>query len=253
MRKTAMAAAVLAALLLLLAGCSFSFSSAKVEKALMTTALDENGAPVDSVQSYPADTETLYASAELRNAPDNTRIRIVWTYETAGDKIGETTVDSGDITDRYLSGTLTNDGLFPAGDYKVDFYVDDREEPDATAEFSVTAVEYAYVEDAHMTSGMGADGKPADTIDTVGVQGTWVVSAVLRNTAPGTMIHFVWFSPDGQVVFVQDFDPQGQKDVYIACSLQLNQAVPEGDYSVGIYVDDSEDPAAKVEFTAKAQ
>jgi hypothetical protein len=253
MRKTVLAAALVAALVLPLAGCNFSFSTAKVEQACMTTAVDEDGKPVDSVRSYPADTETVYAAALLKNAPNNTQLRIVWTYVTTGEKIAETPLDSGDISSRYITATLKPRGLLPVGDYKVEFFVEERKDPDATVEFSVTAAEGTVIKNAHMTSGFDANGNPLDIIDTVDVKGEWIVCAALHNTQPGTIVYFVWRTPDGEPAFEYDFDPQGKSDVYISCTLKLANEVPEGLYSVDIYVDENEEPSATVEFNVKAQ
>ena len=37
----------------------------------------------------------------------------------------------------YVYSSLTLDSLWPVGDYSVEIYIDSREEPDATVNFSV--------------------------------------------------------------------------------------------------------------------
>ena len=64
---------IAAALSIVLLGCSFNVTTAKIEDAIMTNSIDENGAPGEEVVSYSADAATLYASAKVRNAPDNTK------------------------------------------------------------------------------------------------------------------------------------------------------------------------------------
>ena len=239
-------------------GCSFSATTAKIEDAIMTDSIDAEGKPGEEVVSYPADAQTLYASAKIKNAPDNTKIRIVWTYVTENQLIDEVTMDSGDISDRYIYSDLTPTAILPLGDYKVEFFVEEREEPDAVVKFVVVDAENktaavttdgAYLEDIHMTSSMGADGVPVDTIDTVAPTGTWYVSAVLRNTQPDTMVHFVWYDTDGNVIDSFDFNPEGKTDVYISGSLELTTIAPEGQYLVELYLDDAKTPAAQVTFT----
>ena len=51
--------------------------------------------------------------------------------------IDEVIIDSVGKSGVFIYSTLTNDGLWPVGDYSVDIFIDDREEPDATVKFSV--------------------------------------------------------------------------------------------------------------------
>ena len=129
------------ALAIFTVGCSFSFSTAKIEDAIMTDSVDEEGKPGNTVTSFPADTAMLYTSAKIRNAPDNTKIRIVWTYVTGDQPIDEITLDSGEISDRYIYSNLAPTAILPEGDYQVEYFIEDRTEPDATVKFSVTAAE----------------------------------------------------------------------------------------------------------------
>ena len=257
-RKQVLRIAIAAAMSIFLLGCSFNVTTAKVEDAMMTTSIDENGAPGEEVVSYPADAAMLYASAKIRNAPDNTKIRIVWNYLTGDQLMDEITLDSGTISDRYIYSSFEPTGLLPEGDYAVSFYVEDRTEPDATAKFVVVAAENktaqvatngAYLEDVHMTSYIDDNGYPADTITTVAPTGTWYVSAILRNTQPDTMIHFVWYDSSNEMIDSFSFDPQGATDIYISGTLEITSIAPEGNYAVEIYVDDATEPAATVGFS----
>ena len=245
-----------AALSIFLLGCSFNVTTAKVEDAIMTNSIDENGVPGEEVVSYPADTETLYASAKIRNAPDNTKIRIVWTYVTGNQKMDEITLDSGTISDRYIYSSYAPTALLPEGDYQVEYFVEDRTEPDATTKFVVVAAaektsantDGAYIEDAHMTSYMDDMGVPADSISVVPSTGIWYVSAILRNTQADTMIRYIWYDTAGTQIDSYNFDPQGATDVYISGTLELTSVAPDGQYRVEIYIDDASAPAATVTF-----
>lgn len=243
------------ALALFAAACSFSVSTAKIEDAIMTTYIDAEGKPGEEVVSYPADAAMLYASAKLRNAPDNTLIKFVWTYVTENQLIDEVVVNSGDISDRYIFSNLEPTALLPEGDYKVEIFVDDREEPDATVKFVVVAAEMkaaatdgAYLEDTHMTSSVDANGMPVDNITILSSEGTWYVSSILRNTKPDTIIHYTWFDTNGNVVDSYDLNPEGATDVYIFGSFELASVAPEGRYRVEITIDDATVPAAAVDF-----
>ncbi|HNW05260.1 MAG TPA: zinc ribbon domain-containing protein [Oscillospiraceae bacterium] len=116
-----------------------SFTSAGLKNAHMTTAMDANGAPVDEVASYAPDAPELVAVAELRNAPIHTRVRFVWKYLPQDVLIAEYVMDSGENeTDVYVFSDITNDGPWPEGEYRVEFYIDDKTTPDATVTFTVT-------------------------------------------------------------------------------------------------------------------
>lgn len=242
-------------------GCSFSVSTAKVTDAIMTDSIDADGKPGNTVATYPADAGMLYTSAQIHNAPDNTNIRVVWIYVTTGETIQEINIDSGDMSDRYIYASLQLDTLYPEGDYEVRYFVDERKDPDATVKFRVVAAEEkaaavdmtgAYLEDVHMTSGIDENGRPVDTILSVPPTGTWYVSAILRNTQPDTMIHYVWYDTQNNIIDQYDFDPKGESDVYIYGNMALSTIAPEGEYWVELYIDDATMPAAQVGFNVIA-
>ena len=245
---------VVATLTVFVLGCSFSVSTAKIEDALMTTSIDANGMPGEQVVSYTSDAPMLYTSAKLLNAPDNTSIRIVWTYLTGDQLMNEITLDSGDISDRYIFSSYEPAAALPEGNYQVEFFVEDRDEPDATVMFIVIAGEpmvaanVAYLEDTHMTSNIDASGVPVDTISTVASTGTWYVSTILRNTQPDTLLKYVWYDTNGNIIDSYSLDPQGAIDVYVFGSLELASVAPSGQYRIEIYINDAAVPAAAVDF-----
>jgi hypothetical protein len=237
-------------------GCSFSVSTAKIEDAIMTNSVDADGKPGEEVVSFTADAAMLYTSAKIRNAPDNTQIRIVWTYVTENQLIDEIVVDSGTISDRYIYSNLEPTAALPLGDYQVQYFIDDRETPDATVKFVVVAAaakaettDGAYLEDFHMTSAVDASGAPVDNVTTLGTTGTWYVSSILRNTQPDTMIHYTWYDTNGNLIDSYDLDPKGATDVYVFGSFVLSDVAPEGQYRVEIFLDDATQPAGSVDFT----
>lgn len=247
------AAAVLAVLTV---GCSFSVSTANISDAIMTDSIDADGKPGNTVTVYPADTYELFTSAVLKNAPDNTQVRITWVYSSTGETLYESVVDSGEISNRYVYSSISLDTPFPEGDYEVQYFIDEREEADATVRFRVTenagASAQAYLEDVHMTSGFDEAGVPLDSIISVQTTGIWHVSAILRNTQPDTIIRFVWYDTKGNVIDDYDFNPQGETDVYIGGTMELTSTAPEGEYWVELYIDDATEPAAQVGFSASA-
>ncbi len=133
MKRAAVYASVLMLFLLtwLMMGASCSFSSANVKNALMTTAVDENNQPVDSVTEFDVGA-TAYLSAELHNAPDDTTITFAWYYE--GEELDSVSIDNQGLSDTMLSSNIV---VPMEGSYTVEVYIDDREDPDQTVEFIV--------------------------------------------------------------------------------------------------------------------
>lgn len=117
-----------------------SATTARVKNAHMTTALEAPAMkPLDKVTSYPVNAPEIIVSAELRNAPVNTRVRFVWKYLTADIDITQFQMDSGDSEPNiYIYNNITNNGRpWPQGEYMVEMYIGDREKPDASVEFEV--------------------------------------------------------------------------------------------------------------------
>lgn len=261
--KTALCAALALLMAAAAIGCNVSFTTAKVEDAYTTATVDENGVPGDPVASFPADAPVVYAAAKLLNAPENTKVRIVWFYVPSNEQIAEAVITETSRSNGYIYSNLTSEQAMPEGEYRVEFYVEDREEPDASASFTVTAPGAAMsgesagqvasaggatVEDVHMTSYMTEAGVPVDTITVLPTTGTWYVSCILRNTQPDTMVRFVWYDAAGAVIDDYTLDPQGQTDVYVAGTLELLQTAPEGNYLVEVYLDDAAEPAGSARF-----
>ncbi len=123
-----------AVLALLVAGiaCGVSASTANVDDAFL--ARDREG--TERVEIFFPD-ETFYLIVDLANAPDGTEVRAVWTAIDADDVDFDTTIDEATLTtgSGRLTFDLTNDSLWPAGNYKVDLYLNGALE--RTLEFSV--------------------------------------------------------------------------------------------------------------------
>lgn len=115
----------------LLMGASCSASTANIQNAVMTTATDSNGKPADSVTEFAVNTPVI-ASAELHNAPDDTKVIFKWfSGDTKLDEIAITNT----MTDQYMVSKVP--GITQAGSYRVDIFVDEREKPDASLTFTV--------------------------------------------------------------------------------------------------------------------
>jgi len=149
---------VILALVLALAGCEFSASTANIPSAVLAT--DEAGTAV-TTQFSPED--TFYAIVELANAPDSTEVKAVWTAVDVGDAaeagqiIDEATLETGS---GQVVFDLTNDGSWPAGQYKVDIYLDG--ELDKTLEFSVEPAASAAAETAETAAESVPEPQPTE-------------------------------------------------------------------------------------------
>jgi hypothetical protein len=124
---SALLAIVLASL-----ACSFNASTANIKDAQLSS--DQEGS---SITTTFAPTDTFYLNVSLANAPEDTVTKAVW-YAVNVDgtdpntKLNETPITHGDGT---LTFKLGNDQGWPAGDYKVEIYLNDK--LDRTLEFNV--------------------------------------------------------------------------------------------------------------------
>lgn len=123
---------VLAVLLLASLACNFGASTANIKEAKMYR--DSEGTQATTTFT-PQD--TFYCIVELANAPDDTKVKAVWTAVDVEGNEPNTPIDEAEM--EYGSGTLTfdltNNGPWPAGKYKVEIYLNDK--LDRTLEFSV--------------------------------------------------------------------------------------------------------------------
>jgi hypothetical protein len=112
--------------------CSFSASTANISDAYL--ARDPDG--TDPTTVFLPD-EPFYLIVELANAPDDTVVKAVWVAVDADGVDFDTVIDEAELTtgSGQLTFDLTNDGLWPAGNYKVDIYLNDTVKE--TLEFSV--------------------------------------------------------------------------------------------------------------------
>lgn len=110
-------------LLVSVMACGGSFSTANINNAWMAT--DEEGNNSTTVFSQDA---IFFAMVDLKNAPDDTKLKAVWTVVDAEDTepnlvVNETEITSGDALIHFkLENT---DYLWPIGQYKVDIFLND--------------------------------------------------------------------------------------------------------------------------------
>lgn len=123
--------------LLLVTGCSAT--TANIDNAVMTnlnTDFDDDGKPIDVVTNYSTNASEFVVWAELHNAPEDTTITFVWYYE--GDEFSSTDTTNEDLVETPVYCTFTLSDVAPEGNYTVEIYIDDRDEPDQTVAFTVS-------------------------------------------------------------------------------------------------------------------
>ena len=117
-----------------LMGCEaeFSFTTASLSEATMTTAVNENMQPLDATDVFTTATPKIFCTFKLSNAPPDTEIKAEWVYiEGELQDVSNYSLDEWSTTTdgtRYISVSMTRpyDG-WPKGDYKVILYVDDEQ------------------------------------------------------------------------------------------------------------------------------
>lgn len=116
---------------LLLTACEFSSANIKA------TQLAKDSAGTQVTTTFDP-TDTVYALVTLANAPDGTKLKAIWTAVDVGSAaaantlIDEVDLEAGDGTHNF---NLSPSSPFPAGEYKVDIYLND--ELNSTLPFTV--------------------------------------------------------------------------------------------------------------------
>jgi len=128
---------LIVALTLLVSACSVSFSTANVSDAWLST--DEAGQQRTTTFGQDA---VFYAKVDVRNAPQDTRVRSIWYAVEAENiepnfKIDEVTYTVPQSGNAMVTFNLSNNMLWPRGRYKVEIYLNDATEPARTLTFEV--------------------------------------------------------------------------------------------------------------------
>jgi hypothetical protein len=129
--------AVLAAISL---ACGFNFSTANISGARLAKDAEGNNPTTTFAQE-----DEFYAVVDLTNAPDDTRVKVVWTVVEAGGAEPNQKIDEYELTtgSGALQFNLSNDKLWPVGKYKAEVYLNDK--LDRTLDFTVEGAETAAV------------------------------------------------------------------------------------------------------------
>jgi hypothetical protein len=123
-----------------LAACDFSISTANIPQAVLAKDVQgDNFEPVDPTSTFPVDQPVIHLVVTVANAPEDTKVKTVWTAVDVGDVapantlIDEVTLDASGNAHFTLS--LPSSGVWPEGKYKVDIYLNDK--LDRTLEYTI--------------------------------------------------------------------------------------------------------------------
>lgn len=134
MKRNLILIATLAAIVLVTTACEFSFSTAKITDAYMSTNQDGT----DTVTGYPQDA-IFYAIVVLSNAPDDTELSASWYAVNAADtqpNLLITTASTSGSDGQYYFSLENDPGLiWPLGTYRVDLFMNGK--LDRSLDFSV--------------------------------------------------------------------------------------------------------------------
>jgi hypothetical protein len=116
----------LAVLALVISSLACALGSTELGLTNLRMAFDQNG---ENVTTTYSPTDVFYAVADLANAPQGTQVEARWIAVNAADTEPnlEFQTQTLDITEEQFTGTiyfqLSNDEGWPAGEYKVDLYL----------------------------------------------------------------------------------------------------------------------------------
>ena len=120
-------------LILAALACGGSISTANITSAKMFA--DSEGTQETTVFTQD---QIFYCIVELANAPDDTKLKAVWSLVEAEGQEPNQIIDEAEITaegGNVFTFDLANNGLWPIGKYKVDLYL--NEKLDRTLEYEV--------------------------------------------------------------------------------------------------------------------
>ncbi len=107
-------------------------STANLSNVVVCTSISSSGACESGSSAFPADVPKIYCSADLKNAPSETKVTFTWKYN--GEKIASTDVSAGSA---IIYSSLTPNGTLPAGNYSVTVKINSDNSEPVTKEFKV--------------------------------------------------------------------------------------------------------------------
>lgn len=120
---------------LLATACSgeVSFTTAKLSEGTMALGIDDDTKPVNPTNVFSPETEEIFCSVKLSNAPQDTEVNSKWIYIQGELEDTENyEIDSYAVTTdgtQYLQFSMSRPANgFPRGEYKLVLAIDGKEE-----------------------------------------------------------------------------------------------------------------------------
>jgi hypothetical protein len=122
-------------------GCSFSISSATIDNLKICSEKVKNKECASDVSSFTKSTPKLFATADLKNAPEGTKVKIDWKYLN-GEAGAAKTIDSVNLVTEsnmtLITSYLESDKAWPTGNYEVVFTLGTDNSQPLKKQFSIT-------------------------------------------------------------------------------------------------------------------
>ena len=115
-------------LIVVLAACSFSVTTANYTDLTVAADVDENNGPVGRTNTFAVDSPMVNVTGVLKNAPEGTIITAEWYYLESDPVVlidGASYESLDTTTTFYFSLSKPNAG-WPVGNYEVKLYIDEE-------------------------------------------------------------------------------------------------------------------------------
>ena len=226
----------------ILGGGSCSVTTARLTEAAMASEVDpDTMEPITKTDEFQSDTSVIYATALLKNAPEDTKITATWIYLEDDTEIASVDALSTE-TNQAVSFSLSRpDNGFPVGQYKVELAIDGK--LSETLRFTVEAsavVLKPQLTEAAMASKINPDTQKAETrtdrfqADTAVIYAT----ALLVDAPKNTKITATWTYTDDKTEIASVDVLSTETSQYVSFSLSRpDNGFPAGEYQVELVID----------------
>jgi hypothetical protein len=245
--------------------CQFSFSTARIIDAQTSKAVNDKKEAVNPATVFEP-TDVVHCVVRLANAPADTKVRAKWHIvnvqgQKPDEKLAETTIDeigSNNIIDfNYTPGPA---GL-PAGDYKVDVYLNPKDtgedKPAKTVTFTVKPTIAKSAEPQIVKAYLAADPEGDDEVKGYEAgTNAFYSNVVFRGPTDGTKVTGKWIAEQvGDIapnteLRAMSYTLKGKEDI-AKFSLTYPKGFDAGRYRIEIYINDSTVPATAVPFAVE--
>ena len=116
-------------LIIVINACSFSITTANFTNIQVATQVDSSNRPIKTTNVLATDSEMIYVTGTLKNAPEGTVIKALWIYHTESDEsidIDSASLDIKDSTTDFSFSLSIPDSGWPIGKYEVKLFIDEK-------------------------------------------------------------------------------------------------------------------------------